>query len=1448
MNNLQLSNKSSHDGVLIKSFCILMIFLFIQLTVFAQQNNHQHLQQKPLSKTNKSKFNKANALLHKTPDEKELTSVNLEAQKVAKRKYQIIMPFFSDLAAVQFNDKWGFINRKGEEIVAVDCEKVNSFLGPTTAIKKNGIWFLINKKGETIKRFEVDHVNNFKDGKSTIILKNKYAYINHAGVILPPGWITVPGSNKSLVQQSTSNLNVSCPQNIDFEQGNFNLWKCYTGVVVPPLFDGVSGNVLYGAHGNSSTNFNETILNLSGPTPNRHEIISRAGVGNIDPYGFFSINPPDGSNYCLKLGSDEVVTYYNQNFGGYANGPGANAEAVEFSLTTPPTGDFSLTYQYAVVFEDPLDHDYDEKPRFKVEIIDASTNQPVNCGKIEYVAQPSIPGFVLSSVSGGQNSNVWYKPWTKVFVNLTSYPNKTLKLKFTTTDCTLGGHWGYAYLDIEGCQLGATAKNNCAVPPKSILSGPPGFQTYNWWNANYTSIVTTGQNVTLNNALPGGTVLHLEVIPQANPTTGEVCKDTLNVSVEQPVLNLTPIGDKNICESASVTLASSSLPNVTYAWSPSTGLSSTTTYSVNASPTDTIEYHLVATDNTTQCVARDTVVVNVKPKPILNFNTSPFCSGSSGSIKVTGADTYQWTSSPTLTIIGPDTVNVNPSGNATYSVTGTVTSTGCSATSSVQVGAAPSPVADFTPPPPQCLSANGFSFNSTSTISSGAINSTVWDFGTLGTLSGSAVTQTFSAPGTYSVTLTVTSDNNCKKSITKSVVVNPGPKAIFNPPAAQCLGNNNFSFSSLSTVPSGSITNSNWQFGDLTSQTGNSVSHSFVIADTFDIKLTVTSDKGCVDDTTIAVVVHPNANVDFIPPVPQCYVASGNQFSVISNSSIASPDYVAQDQWEFTAGSLINGTSASHTFNGYGPHSVLLISTTNNGCIDSIRKNILINPLPQVDFITPPPQCFLENNYTFSSGSSMPTGNIVSYDWNFGDGSGLSGPIVTHHYIIPNQFNYQVTLIAKSDSGCIDSSSKLITILPSPSVSVSPNGPFEICAGEHLVLNANAQPGAGSITNYQWLIGGTSIPNASYDTLLIYTAGNYQVEVTNTANCKVKSIPDSVIVNQLPTGLLSMPDTNFICEGGTRLLQGSGGNSFQWYYNGDMIPGANASTYLAQQPGVYTLKLYSVEGCGNMANGTITLSLRKKPLIEFSYNSHCINLPIEFINSSDTSSSGSIKWYWDFGDGAHIDSIHYSPVHIYDSLTTDTVKLSILPLDCPDLISSSQLIVPIVAPTTGIQYPSVNTLKLTDTRLLARSIGNEFLWLPSTGLNNPNIINPIFNYGTEQLYFIQIKNQAGCMTVDTLLVRVFDNTDIIVPSAFSPNGDFHNDVLAIFLVGVDKFTIFRVFNRWGQLLFETDNPLQKWDGTFKGKKQPAEAYVWIAEGVDKKGNKIMRRGQTILLR
>ena len=138
--------------------------------------------------------------------------------------------------------------------------------------------------------------------------------------------------------------------------------------------------------------------------------------------------------------------------------------------------------------------------------------------------------------------------------------------------------------------------------------------------------------------------------------------------------------------------------------------------------------------------------------------------------------------------------------------------------------------------------------------------------------------------------------------------------------------------------------------------------------------------------------------------------------------------------------------------------------------------------------------------------------------------------------------------------------------------------------------------------------------------------------------------------------------------------------------------------------------------------------------------------------------------------------------------------------------------------------------------LEARKIGMHILWKPSTWLYTPAMYTPDFKSASEQLYAIEMKTNAGCITVDTQLVKTVKNVEMYVPAAFTPNNDGINDFLRPILREVKEIGYFRIFNRAGNLLFETRTEKPGWDGIYKGMPLQTQAVVWMLEIVGVDGN------------
>jgi gliding motility-associated-like protein len=169
-------------------------------------------------------------------------------------------------------------------------------------------------------------------------------------------------------------------------------------------------------------------------------------------------------------------------------------------------------------------------------------------------------------------------------------------------------------------------------------------------------------------------------------------------------------------------------------------------------------------------------------------------------------------------------------------------------------------------------------------------------------------------------------------------------------------------------------------------------------------------------------------------------------------------------------------------------------------------------------------------------------------------------------------------------------------------------------------------------------------------------------------------------------------------------------------------------------------------------------------------------------------------------------------------------------------------------PRPGIDYPVKYAVINLPLSLQARPFGISAVWSPPFNLDDPSTFTPVFKGNTEQLYNINITTASGCLTIDRQLVKIVPRVDIIVPTAFTPNNDGLNDLLRPILMGVKELHYFRVFNRWGQLLYETKTPTTGWDGKLNGVLQNSQVVVWVAEGVGVDNSVYTRKGTVVLIR
>ncbi len=149
---------------------------------------------------------------------------------------------------------------------------------------------------------------------------------------------------------------------------------------------------------------------------------------------------------------------------------------------------------------------------------------------------------------------------------------------------------------------------------------------------------------------------------------------------------------------------------------------------------------------------------------------------------------------------------------------------------------------------------------------------------------------------------------------------------------------------------------------------------------------------------------------------------------------------------------------------------------------------------------------------------------------------------------------------------------------------------------------------------------------------------------------------------------------------------------------------------------------------------------------------------------------------------------------------------------------------------------------------LTGSGGGEYQWSPAGSLNDPFIANPLATIAANTSFILMVKDKIGCTAFDTLNLRVLNGPTFYVPTAFTPNSDGLNDIFRPSVVGISSLDYFRVYNRYGELVYETSEIGKGWDGVYRGIKQNTGNYVWWVKGTDRKGQEKLLRGNVVLIR
>lgn len=930
-------------------------------------------------------------------------------------------------------------------------------------------------------------------------------------------------------------------------------------------------------------------------------------------------------------------------------------------------------------------------------------------------------------------------------------------------------------------------------------------------------------------------------------------------------------------------------------------------------------------------------------------------------------NTYFWNFGDPSTLSDTATIK-NPT--YTYADTGTYYATliinkgkPCSDTSRIKIIYYPGLTANFGYVP-KCQN-ELIQFKDSSTSVYNDINKWKWVLSAGDTSVLQNPTKLFTASGNYNVTLTATTARGCIAKITKTVTVNPKPKAGFN--ANYLCFRHSAALTDASTISPGTITSYNWDFGDGFTDTLKNPTHTYnVYADSFSIRHIVSTAFGCKDTIIKKVKMDDTVKISYTTaPASLC------EKSPITFTNTSTGGNPTAFQWIINNGPAANGNTAIATFPNGGIFPVKLISTNRCGN-DTLKSSVVINSNPSVNLGSDVTVCNksfkvitasgafdslrwntgentpaitidgnkspinvtvykngcagkdtilvkkqiitpnFSNNYlclnkpvTFNNTSTVNIGTLTQFDWKYSDGNSDINIQSPTHTFTPFG-NYSVQLVATSDIGCKDTVVK--TIAMDTVLNVNFNTAELISCQRKAVDFIDLTTGGVNNQN-TWYIENNNFVTKNKSYVFLGT-GIYPVKLVVSNRCYVDSISKNIQIRPRPNVYLGR-DT-ILCKNQTTLFSVNPTlyDSIRW------VNGSAAGTQIADGSiNPFKIKVY-VAGCA--AEDTVNVNAPKFTL-NFSNDFICFNKPILFNNTSTVTYGNIANYNWSFGDGQSANGIK-SPTHTYAVFGPKNVQLIATGSagNCMDTLRKTVLMDDSISFNVNpvprdicygktVQYTNLstggvntaytwslnnanaqtgntatythtfvgaNSIKLLATnRCGADSIKYDFvvLPLPKVNLGDDSIImcpgelktigihqtaDSIFwSTGDRDVDSITIDGLTspikvdvynnGCLAKDSIFVST--NCDIFIPTAFSPNSDGVNDLFNMMNKSIKSYTL-RIYNRWGELVFETNDLNTSWNGTYKGLPCPVDSYTYIASGVRYNNEPFYLKGTLTLLR
>jgi len=539
--------------------------------------------------------------------------------------------------------------------------------------------------------------------------------------------------------------------------------------------------------------------------------------------------------------------------------------------------------------------------------------------------------------------------------------------------------------------------------------------------------------------------------------------------------------------------------------------------------------------------------------------------------------------------------------------------------------------------------------------------------------------------------------------------------------------------------------------------------------------------------------------------------------------------------WDFgDPNSGSNNTSTlekpTHVYTDTGTFVYKLVVNRGQNCSDSGTQVLKVYPgfYPAFDVDG---RC-VNSNVVFTDKTTTNFGNVNSWSWNFGDSATFDERSAEKNpsYIYRAPGNYDVQLVVGNSNGCSKAITIPISIKNSPGLSLT--GDTLICNLDTLQLTAS---GGGNIS---WLPSYNISDTESFSPFVSpKVPTTYFATLRDVNGC---ATTDSVFVNTISEVSLSLKQDTTICLTDTMQLEPvSDGLHYLWTPLNTVL---NDTAKYAQVVPLGNTVYHVVSSVGSCRNSA---SINVKTVPYPKANAGEDTVVCYPVQSFQLHGSGGSIYQWS-------PPTFLSDPNIANPIATPLVSTTYLlkvndVLGCP---KPTYAVVNIGVEKLVADAGPADTAIVVNQPLQLNGTGAQFFhWAPPTGLNDPNIANPVALLTESQKYTLTVTSLAGCTAEDTIHVSVYKVLpDLYVPDAFTPNGDGINDVFRPIPIGIKKLNYFKVYNRLGQLVYSTTTQKQGWNGTFKGQPQDPGVFVWIAEGVDYLDKTLERKGSVTLIR